>query len=64
LAKNKCVALIRTCRRCGGDFLLHYVYGRPREYCFDCVPEGYRLVKPPGNIRLRRVEPKNASKGN
>jgi hypothetical protein len=41
---------------CKGEFLLDYHYGRPREHCYDCQPPGFRLIKPAGRVRLRRIE--------
>ena len=34
----------RTCKRCRKEFDLGYRRGRPREYCFSCVPLGTRAV--------------------
>jgi hypothetical protein len=42
---------------CKGEFLLAYSHGRPREHCYDCVPQGFRFATVrPGKLRLRRTE--------
>jgi hypothetical protein len=43
----------RTCKRCSNDFELEYVgRGRPREYCYGCLPEGCRWI---GKEAARKV---------
>ena len=38
--------MVRVCQNCGEYFDVEYVgRGRPRTYCFTCVPLGCRLVK-------------------
>lgn len=50
-----------VCKLCGQPFEVEIgkAGGRPREYCFDCCPEGFKIVKVPGQTRLklRRVKP-------
>ena len=47
----------RTCKLCGEGFQVDYRTGRPREYCFTCQPEGWRIVKLRHRTKLRRIEP-------
>jgi hypothetical protein len=38
--------MVRACRSCGREFEFEYAgRGRPRAYCFECEPEGTRMVK-------------------
>jgi hypothetical protein len=43
----------RSCRFCGGTFEIERKPGRPREYCFVCEPVGFKIVKVPGQSRLK-----------
>jgi hypothetical protein len=36
--------MLRTCKRCSGEFELEYRRGRPREHCFSCQPLGTRQI--------------------
>jgi hypothetical protein len=51
--------LERVCKLCQQPFTLEYCHGRPREYCWLCVPKGFKLVRVPGQTRtkLRRDPP-------
>jgi hypothetical protein len=54
------VVWARVCKLCGQGFELEYRTGRPREYCFTCQPEGWKIVLPKhrlGRVKLRRVTP-------
>jgi reverse gyrase len=45
--------MVRVCRNCGGEFDAEYVgRGRPREYCYSCLPEGTRWI---GKKAARKV---------
>jgi hypothetical protein len=48
-----------TCRLCGGRFEAEVGRqgGRPREYCYRCVPAGFKAVRLPQRVKLRRVAP-------
>ena len=45
--------LVRVCKLCGRDFRLSYSHGRPREHCWKCVPQGFKIAKSPN---VRRVD--------
>ena len=49
----------RVCKLCGQafEFVVSRQGGHPREYCYSCVPEGWKLVKLPHRVKLRRVKP-------
>jgi hypothetical protein len=47
----------RVCKLCGQGFEVEYRTGRPREYCFACQPEGWRIVLLPRRTKLRRLKP-------
>jgi hypothetical protein len=49
---NQVVVVRRICRRCAGEFTFKYYRGRPREYCFACLPEGCRWI---GKSAARKV---------
>jgi hypothetical protein len=51
--------VVRTCKLCGEGFEVEYsrTGGRPREYCYDCVPAGFKAVRLPHRTKLRRVTP-------
>jgi hypothetical protein len=35
---------MRTCKLCNRTWQLDYSHGRPREYCFSCEPDSFRVV--------------------
>jgi hypothetical protein len=49
----------RSCKLCGESFEVAYspTGGRPREYCYRCVPAGFKAVRLPHRVKLRRVRP-------
>jgi hypothetical protein len=49
----------RLCKQCGQGFdvVVGRRGGRPREYCYDCVPAGFEAVRLPHRVKLRRVTP-------
>jgi hypothetical protein len=49
----------RVCKLCGQGFDLEYsrTGGRPGEHCYKCVPAGFKAVKLPYRVKLRRVTP-------
>jgi hypothetical protein len=49
--------VVRICKLCGADFQVERKAGRPREHCYDCVPHGYKAVRLPHRVKLRRVNP-------
>ena len=49
--------LARVCKMCGQGFELEYKKGRPREHCYKCVPAGFKPVRLPHRVKLRRVNP-------
>ena len=52
--------LARVCKLCGGFFEFEHLTGRPREYCYRCEPEGWKIVLPShpfGRVKLRRLRP-------
>jgi hypothetical protein len=52
------VTLARVCKLCGQGF--EYKSngpGRPREHCYKCVPLGYKAVRLPHRVKLRRITP-------
>jgi hypothetical protein len=54
------VLIARVCKLRGEGFELEYSFGRPREYCFSCEPEGWKVVLPShrfGRVKLRRRRP-------
>jgi hypothetical protein len=53
------MVLARTCKLCGQGFEVERASHRPREYCFECQPVGYKIVKVPGQdrVKLRRWPP-------
>jgi hypothetical protein len=55
--------LTRVCTLCFQVFELEFTHGRPREHCFDCVPEGQKLQYPVNQRKFRPAPPNNAMKG-
>jgi hypothetical protein len=51
------MVLAKVCKLCGQGFELEYKRGRPREHCHDCVPLGFKAVRLPHRVKLRRVNP-------
>jgi hypothetical protein len=53
------VVLQRVCKLCGRQWQLGYSHGRPREYCWRCVPKGFKLVRVANQdrVKLRRDPP-------
>ena len=56
------MVIARMCKLCGQGFELEYsrAGGRPRDYCFTCQPEGWKIVLPKhrfGRVKLRRLRP-------
>jgi len=54
------VVIAKTCKRCGAGYELEREpgqAGRPRDYCFDCVPAGYKAVLLPRRFKVRRLHP-------
>src|SRR5829696_7722816 len=54
------VLMARVCKLCGDAWELDYSFGRPREYCHRCEPEGWKIVLPKhpfGRVKLRRLRP-------
>lgn len=52
----------RVCKLCAAVFDLEYSRGRPRLYCFECEPSGWKVVLPAhrfGRVKLRRVRGKD-----
>jgi hypothetical protein len=50
--------LVRVCKLCGESFEYGYIFGRPREYCYRCEPDGWKVVLPKhpyGRVKLRRL---------
>ena len=49
----------RSCKLCGEGFepVVGRQGGRPREYCYRCVPAGFKAVRLPHRVKLRRVSP-------
>jgi hypothetical protein len=49
----------RSCKLCGEGFepVVGRRGGRPREYCYGCVPAGFKAVRLPYRTKLRRVSP-------
>jgi hypothetical protein len=49
----------RSCKICGGTFEFERKRGGQRIYCFDCEPLGWKIVKVPGQtrVKLRRHPP-------
>jgi transposase-like protein len=58
------MAVSRRCKECGNPFESERRRGRPRLYCMDCCPEGYKVVHMKnGYAKLRRVYPPNSGPG-
>jgi hypothetical protein len=57
------MALIRTCKSCGQEFLLNHHVGRPKERCEACQPVGCRLTKTASGVKLRRLTPSITTDG-
>ena len=51
------VVLERICKLCKQPFTLEYCHGRPRSYCFACEPVGWKVVRLPHRVKLRRNPP-------
>jgi hypothetical protein len=52
------MVLAKVCRLCGQGFEFECTGpGRPREHCFQCVPPGFKAVRKPHRVKLRRVNP-------
>jgi hypothetical protein len=51
------VMLARVCEMCDQPFEVERKRGRPRLHCYDCVPQGMKLVRLPHRVKLRRVNP-------
>ena len=49
--------LARVCRMCDQRFEFEYKTGRPREHCYKCVPAGFKAVRLPHRVKLRRLTP-------
>jgi hypothetical protein len=49
--------LERVCKLCKEPFTLEYCHGRPRSYCFVCEPVGWKVVRLPHRVTLRRDPP-------
>jgi hypothetical protein len=52
--------LERVCKLCRQPFTLGYSHGRPREYCWQCQPKGFKIILPKhphGRVKLRRDPP-------
>jgi hypothetical protein len=47
----------RVCKLCGESFEVERKVGRPRLHCYECVPAGWKAVKLPYRVKLRRVIP-------
>jgi hypothetical protein len=46
--------MVRLCQSCGSEFDVEYAgRGRPRAYCFGCVPSGTRMVKSANTPRVK-----------
>ena len=43
----------RICKRCSNGFEIEYSRGRPREFCFACLPQGCRWI---GKDAARKAE--------
>lgn len=52
--------MARLCKLCGQGFEVEVGSqgGRPREYCYVCVPAGFKAVRLPHRVKLRRVTPR------
>jgi hypothetical protein len=52
------MVLAKVCRLCGQGFEFECTGpGRPKEYCLTCQPEGWKIVRKPHRVKLRRVNP-------
>ena len=47
----------RVCKLCGDAFQVERKPGKPRSYCFDCQPAGWKLTRVRGRWKLRRWPP-------
>src|SRR5829696_422072 len=48
---------VRVCQGCGNDFVIERKRGKPRSWCFECQPAGYKMTKVRGRLKLRRWPP-------
>jgi hypothetical protein len=52
------VTLARVCKLCGQESEFERTGpGRPREHCYKCVPPGFKAVRLPHRVKLRRATP-------
>jgi hypothetical protein len=51
-----------VCKLCGEEFepVIGRQGGRPRLHCYACVPVGWKIVRLPHRVKLRRVNPVGA----